>query len=96
MRIRIPNTGFRKTPPVLWDEVHPAGLGRLLQIDLDELEVLGVTVGPEHGLASQVRHVVIVGLQTQGWNQGCGSGYGSTLNLVAGSGSRREKMTHKI
>ena len=70
-QIRIPNTGFRKNPPVLWDEVHPAGLGRLLQVYLDELEVLGVAVGPEHGLPPQVRHVVIVCLQAQGgWNQG--------------------------
>ncbi len=74
LQIRIPNTGFRKNPPVLWDEVHPAGLGRLFQVDLDELEVLGVAVGPEHGLAPQVRHVVIVCLQAQGgWNQGYGS-----------------------
>ncbi len=50
---------------MLWDEVDPAGLGRLLQVDLDELEVLGVAVGPEHGLAPQVRHVVIIGLQAQ-------------------------------
>jgi hypothetical protein len=74
LRIRIPNTGFRKTPPVLWDEVHPAGLGRLIQVYLNELEVLGVAVGPEHGLAPQVCDVVIVGLKEQGWNQGYGSG----------------------
>jgi len=78
--------------PVLWDEVHPAGLGRLLQIDLNELEVLGVAVGPEHGLAPQVRHVVVVGLEAQAWNQdyGSGSAVRSALIWVAGSGSRRE------
>jgi hypothetical protein len=54
--------------PVLWHEIYPAGLGRLLQVDLNELEVLGVAVGPEHGLAPQVRHVIVVGLEAQGWN----------------------------
>jgi hypothetical protein len=47
-----------------------------------------VAVGPEHGLAPQVRHVVIVGLQAQGWLEpGLWIRIRSGSALIAESGS---------